>query len=59
MIFYRANIEIDLSDVVTARYFHTKKANNDNLKLVVETRNILNFVVNYFKAFDPEDMLFI
>ncbi|CAO3677550.1 unnamed protein product [Rhizopus stolonifer] len=48
--------EVDLTDVEAARYMHTKKANTDHLKLAIETKDILDFVVKHSISFDPQDV---
>lgn len=46
--------EIDLADMEAARYMATQKINDDHLKLFIESKNILDFLVKNSSCFDPK-----
>jgi hypothetical protein len=46
--------EVDLTDIEASRYMFTKKVNDDHLKLCVESKDILDFVVKNSTIFNHE-----
>lgn len=54
MIYFYDKKEIDLIDLEAARYMVAQKINDDHLKLSVESKDILDFLVTNSCTFDPE-----
>lgn len=46
--------EVDLMDTEAARYLYQKKTNDDHLKLCVESKDILDYLVNSSTTFNPK-----
>ncbi|KAI7863862.1 hypothetical protein BDF14DRAFT_1840574 [Spinellus fusiger] len=56
IIYIHNDKEVDICDVEAARYMFTKKTNNDHLKLCIESKDIIDFIVKNSSNFDPEEV---
>jgi hypothetical protein len=52
LIFFYNDKLIDLTNIEAARYMTAKKTNDDHLKLAIESKDILDYIIKNSSTFD-------
>ncbi|KAI9365686.1 hypothetical protein BD770DRAFT_438921 [Pilaira anomala] len=56
LIFYYNDKLIDVANIEAARYMTAKKTNDDHLKLAIESKDILDFIIKNSSSFDHKSV---